>query len=114
MSNEPYVLITADTHAGGSHAHYREYLEPKYRDEFDAWRGGYKNPAQEHYGSKKLRNWDLDDPHEAIRTARAWSAKWCFRTRCRRSFARASSLRNHRDRNTTRKHWPASARTTDG
>jgi len=63
MSNEPYVLITADTHAGGSHSHYREYLDPKYRDAFDAWRGGYKNPAQEHYGSKKLRNWDL-----AIRT----------------------------------------------
>ena len=63
MSNEPYVLITADTHAGGSHAQYREYLEPKYRDAFDTWRGGYKNPALEHYGSKKLRNWDL-----AIRT----------------------------------------------
>jgi hypothetical protein len=27
MSNEPYVLITADTHAGGSHAQYREYLD---------------------------------------------------------------------------------------
>jgi len=24
-----------------------EYLEPKYRDAFDAWRGGYKNPSQE-------------------------------------------------------------------
>ena len=58
MTSEPYILITADTHAGGSHAHYREYLDPQYRDEFDEWRGGYKNPAQEHYGSKKLRNWD--------------------------------------------------------
>jgi predicted TIM-barrel fold metal-dependent hydrolase len=55
-----YILITADTHAGGNHAQYREYLEPKYREAFDAWRGGYKNPSQEHYGSKKLRNWDLD------------------------------------------------------
>ncbi len=35
MSNEPYVLITADTHAGGSHAHYREYLDPQYRSAFD-------------------------------------------------------------------------------
>jgi hypothetical protein len=25
---------------------------------FDDWRGGYKNPSQEHYGSKKMRNWD--------------------------------------------------------
>jgi len=63
MSDAPYVLITADTHAGGSHAQYREYLEPKYRDAFDQWRGGYKNPSQEHYGRKKLRNWDL-----AVRT----------------------------------------------
>ena len=60
MSNEPYILITADTHAGGSHAQYREYLDPEYRERFDEWRGGYKNPSQEHYGTKKLRNWDLE------------------------------------------------------
>ena len=60
MSKPPYVLITADTHAGGSHAQYREYLDPEYREAFDEWRGGYKNPAQEHYGSKKKRNWDLE------------------------------------------------------
>lgn len=60
MSNDPYILITADTHAGGSHAQYRECLDPAYRKAFDEWRGGYKNPAQEHYGSKKMRNWDLE------------------------------------------------------
>lgn len=60
MSNDPYILITADTHAGGSHAQYRECLDPTYRQAFDEWRGGYKNPAQEHYGSKKMRNWDLE------------------------------------------------------
>ena len=60
MSNEPYILITADTHAGGSHAQYREYLDPKYRDTFDEWRGGYRNPSQEHYAKKKMRNWDLE------------------------------------------------------
>jgi predicted TIM-barrel fold metal-dependent hydrolase len=59
MNTEPYILITADTHAGGSHVAYRECLEAKYRDKFDEWRGGYKNPSQEHYGTKKLRNWDL-------------------------------------------------------
>ena len=59
MSNQPYLLITADTHAGGSHAQYREYLDPAWRETFDAWRGGYKNPAQEHYGTKKMKNWDL-------------------------------------------------------
>jgi predicted TIM-barrel fold metal-dependent hydrolase len=60
MNNEPYLLITADTHAGGSHAQYREYLEPNYRAQFDEWRGGYKNPSQQHYARKKLRNWDMD------------------------------------------------------
>ncbi|MEZ5557702.1 MAG: amidohydrolase family protein [Pseudomonadales bacterium] len=59
MSQEPYVLITADTHAGGSHAAYREYLDPAHRERFDEWRGGYRNPSQEHYGKRKLRNWDL-------------------------------------------------------
>jgi predicted TIM-barrel fold metal-dependent hydrolase len=58
--SQPYTLITADTHAGGSHAQYRECLEEKYRSKFDEWRGGYKNPSQEHYGSKKMRNWDLE------------------------------------------------------
>ena len=60
MSDDPYILITADTHAGGSHAQYREYLDPEYRERFDEWRGGYKNPSQQHYGSKKMKNWDLD------------------------------------------------------
>src|SRR3954464_12245955 len=31
-----YVIITADSHAGGSHKQYREFLDPKYRDDFDA------------------------------------------------------------------------------
>ena len=60
MSNKPYILITADTHAGGSHSQYREYLDPKYLNMFDEWRGGYKNPSEEHYGKKKKRNWDLE------------------------------------------------------
>ncbi len=59
MKQEPYTLITADTHAGGNHAAYREYLEPKYRDRFDEWRAAYRNPSpQKHVGTKKLRNWD--------------------------------------------------------
>lgn len=60
MSRDPYLLITADTHAGGSHAQYREYLDPDWRARFDEWRGGYKNPSQAHYGTKKMRNWDLE------------------------------------------------------
>ncbi|HXK21230.1 MAG TPA: amidohydrolase family protein [Myxococcota bacterium] len=57
-SERPYVVISADTHAGASIATYRDYLEPALRDEFDAWRGTYSNPQKEHIGSKKHKNWD--------------------------------------------------------
>ena len=53
-----YLLISADTHGGGSHEQYREYLDPEYRDEFDAWRNRYKNPFQDLHGHRRVRNWD--------------------------------------------------------
>lgn len=53
-----YTLISADTHAGGSHEQYREYLDPAYRDEFDAWRDRYKNPFKDLHGHLRTRNWD--------------------------------------------------------
>jgi len=56
--SSPYVCITADTHAGAAIDTYRDYLDPGYRDEFDAWRGSYKNPSKKHVGSKKTKNWD--------------------------------------------------------
>ncbi len=57
-ANRPYVVITGDTHAGASVGMYREYLDPAYRDEFDAWRSAYRNPSKKHLGSKKTKNWD--------------------------------------------------------
>lgn len=60
-SEEPYVVITADTHAGNSIAGYREYLDPSLREEFDAWRGTGSNKSKKHGTSKrKLRNWDTE------------------------------------------------------
>jgi predicted TIM-barrel fold metal-dependent hydrolase len=53
-----YTIISADCHAGGSHAMYREYLDPAYRDDFDAWRGGYKNPFRDLQDGGRVRNWD--------------------------------------------------------
>ena len=55
-----YTVITADSHAGGSHAQYREYLDPAYRDDFDAWRGEYRNPYRDLGDQRKLRNWDTE------------------------------------------------------
>ena len=61
---EHYTIISADTHAGGSHAQYREYLDPKFHEEFDAWRGRYKNPYRDLKDTDlRIRNWD---------TARRW------------------------------------------
>lgn len=59
VSAAPLTLISADTHAGGSHEQYREYLDPAYRDEFDAWRAKYKNPWKDLRDTDlRVRNWD--------------------------------------------------------
>lgn len=56
-----YTIISADTHAGGSHAQYREYLDPAFVEEFDAWRGKYKNPYQDLKDTDlRIRNWDSE------------------------------------------------------
>lgn len=70
MSTEPnYTIITADAHAGGSHAEYREYLDPSWRDEFDAWRSEYKNPWKDLRDTDlRVRNWD-DDRRDADQLA---------------------------------------------
>ncbi len=61
MTEERYVVISADTHAGANHQTYREYLDPKYLAEFDEWRGGYKNPWKDLRDTDlRVRNWDND------------------------------------------------------
>jgi predicted TIM-barrel fold metal-dependent hydrolase len=37
---------------------YREYLDPAYLDDFDAWRGKYKNPFRDLQDGGRVRNWD--------------------------------------------------------
>jgi predicted TIM-barrel fold metal-dependent hydrolase len=53
-----YTIISSDTHAGGSHAQYREFLEHEYLDDFDAWRAKYKNPFKDLGDQRRYRNWD--------------------------------------------------------
>src|SRR4029079_7129084 len=61
VSDDRYIVISADTHAGGSHAQYREYLDPQYREDFDAWRGKYKNPYKDLKDTDlRIRNWDTE------------------------------------------------------
>ena len=53
----------------GNHETYREYLDPKYRDDFDAWRGQYKNPWKDLRDTDlRIRNWD-DDRRDADQLA---------------------------------------------
>jgi predicted TIM-barrel fold metal-dependent hydrolase len=54
----PYIVISADTHAGANIQTYRDYLDEKHKKLFDEWRGTYRNPQREHIGSKKHKNWD--------------------------------------------------------
>src|SRR3954454_22856493 len=56
--DDHYTIISSDCHAGGSHAAYREYLDPKYHEDFDAWRGKYKNPYKDLGDTRRYRNWD--------------------------------------------------------
>ena len=57
-AQDHYTIISADCHAGGSHEQYRDFLAPEFRDEFDAWRGEYRNPFKDLGDARKLRNWD--------------------------------------------------------
>src|SRR3954463_9647056 len=58
--SERLTLISADCHGGAPIDAYRDYLEPKYRDEFDAWRGAYRNPFRDLQGDRRTQNWDND------------------------------------------------------
>jgi predicted TIM-barrel fold metal-dependent hydrolase len=58
--SDHYTIISADTHAGGSHAQYREYLDPEFLEEFDSWRGAYKNPYKDLKDDRRTKNWDSD------------------------------------------------------
>jgi predicted TIM-barrel fold metal-dependent hydrolase len=64
-SAAPYTIISADTHAGANHQTYREFLDPAWREEFDAWRAKYKNPWKDLRDTDlRVRNWD-DDRRDA-------------------------------------------------
>ncbi len=61
QSPRNYTIISADTHAGGSHVQYREYLDPSFIDDFDAWREKYRNPYKDLKDTDlRVRNWDSE------------------------------------------------------
>lgn len=57
-SDERYIVISADGHAGGNIPDYRPYLESKWHEDFDAWAAEYENPYEDLEGDLGGRNWD--------------------------------------------------------
>lgn len=57
-SDERYIVISADGHAGGNIPDYRPYLEAKWHEDFDAWAADYENPYEDLEGDLGARNWD--------------------------------------------------------
>ena len=51
---ERYTIISSDCHAGGNMAAYVEYLDPSWRDEFQAWRGAYRKPVPRPAGRRSV------------------------------------------------------------
>jgi predicted TIM-barrel fold metal-dependent hydrolase len=46
-AGDRYVVISADCHAGASMDTYREYLDPAFLDEYDAWRAAFVVPFED-------------------------------------------------------------------
>src|SRR5262245_33852105 len=61
QTSSRYTVISADCHAGANHETYRQYLDPAFHEDFDAWRGKYKNPWKDLRDTDlRVRNWDDD------------------------------------------------------
>ena len=61
--SRPYITISADTHAGLPAEAYREYIEPKYREQFDIWLNTPRNAARAvpPKNGTAARNWDTTE-----------------------------------------------------
>ena len=57
-SDDRYIVISADGHAGGNIPDYRPYLESRWHDEFDVWAADFENPYEDLEGDLGTRNWD--------------------------------------------------------
>jgi predicted TIM-barrel fold metal-dependent hydrolase len=58
LADDRYIVISCDGHAGADIMAYRDYLERRYLDEFDAWAASYVNPYADLRGDWAYRNWD--------------------------------------------------------
>jgi predicted TIM-barrel fold metal-dependent hydrolase len=59
-TGDRYVVVSADGHAGNEMLAYRDYLEHRHLDDFDAWAADYQVPYPDLAGPDASRNWDSD------------------------------------------------------
>ncbi len=52
-----YLILSSDAHAGNSIRGYRDYLDPRWHEEFDAWAAAVVNPWHD---PRDTTNWDSD------------------------------------------------------
>jgi predicted TIM-barrel fold metal-dependent hydrolase len=60
LADDRYIVISSDCHAGAPMLEYRDYLEAKWHDEFDAWAATYENPFDDLRSPEAYRNWNSD------------------------------------------------------
>src|SRR6478752_3074286 len=58
LADDHYIVISSDGHAGAQVHEYRDYLESKYHEEFDAWEATFVNPFEDLRADFAYRNWD--------------------------------------------------------
>ena len=70
-------MESSDCHAGANHATYREYLTKAQQEEFDAWRGGYKNPFRDlqDYVARTSGREAYQRAMEICHATKAWAAE---------------------------------------
>ncbi|WP_055702387.1 amidohydrolase family protein [Streptomyces silaceus] len=59
-TEDRYTVISADCHAGADLLDYRDYLESRHHDAFDAWAATYVNPYEDLLADTADRNWNSD------------------------------------------------------
>ena len=57
-TSDSVLIVSADCHAGAPIQGYRQYLESKWHDEFDAWAASFTNPFSALDEIYANRNWD--------------------------------------------------------
>ena len=115
MAADRYTIISADTHAGGSHEQYREYLDPAVPRRLRRLAGRVQEPVE---GPARHRpahpQLGRRPPRRRPAEPTAWSPRSSSRTRCRPSSRASCSSPARRRPRSTSTAAPASTPTTAG